>query len=372
MMFKSEFLKILDERGFISAITSAELDKACEKPITLYIGFDCTAKSLHVGSLIQIMLLRWAQKCGHKVIVLLGGGTTKIGDPSGKDKSRQLLNEEDILANMNGIKSLFDVVLDEKPVFVNNDDWLCKLNFLDFLREVGSQFTINKMLSMDSVKSRLEREQSLSFLEFNYMILQAFDFAELNSRFQCSLQMGGSDQWGNIVNGIELTKRLNNCQVFGLTTPLMVNSNGEKMGKTANGAVWLDEESLSNSDFWQFWRNVSDEDVIRFLKLFTELPLNEIEQLSFGDINQAKIVLADSVTQLVRKTKAQIPEVKVTNTNLVDILVETKIAPSKTRAWAFIKNNGVRINDEKVSDNIVINNNDKISFGKKKHIKIIM
>lgn len=279
---------------------------AAEKIVPAYIGFDCTAASLHVGSLLPIMLLRWLQKTGHKPIVLMGGGTTKVGDPSGKDESRQLLSEEKINSNMSGIKEVFSnyLTFGDGPtdaIMVNNDDWLKELSYIDFLREYGPHFTINRMLSFDSVKLRLDREQPLTFLEFNYMILQAYDFLELARRQNCVLQMGGSDQWGNIVNGVELGRRVEGKSLFGLTTPLLTTSSGAKMGKTADGAVWLDEKHLSAYEFWQFWRNTEDRDVGRFLRLFTELPIDEIDRLAGlkdAEINDAKKILADEVTKL--------------------------------------------------------------------------
>jgi tyrosyl-tRNA synthetase len=377
-MANSQFLKILEGRGFIQDVTSSsELDSLFSSPTTAFIGFDCTAPSLHVGSLVQLMALRWLQKTGNKPIVLLGGATTKIGDPSGKDKSRQMLSDEQIQSNMVGIKKVFEkfITFGTNPsdgLLVDNNEWLANLNLLEFLREVGPHFSINRMLTFDSVKSRLDREQSLSFLEFNYMIFQAFDFMELNKRHDCMLQIGGSDQWGNIVNGIELTRKCNNKQVFGLTTPLITNSNGDKMGKTANGAIWLDEGHLSNSDFWQFWRNTPEEDVIRFLKLFTEIPLDEINKLSElkgADFNQAKVILADAVTKLVRgSSEIAIPEAVVSSNKLVNILIEVGFAPSKTRAMAFIKGNGVSVNGIKVNSDTDVSFGSKVSFGKTKHV----
>ena len=283
---KSEFLKVMMERGFIHQCTDPEaLDKRMQSEIIpAYIGFDLTASSLHVGSLVQIMMLRHLQKCGHKPIVLMGGGTTKIGDPSGKDESRQMLTVEKINENMNGIKQVFEKYLEfgdgpTDAIMPNNADWLDKLGYVDLLRDVGPHFTINRMMTFESVKLRLDRENPLTFLEFNYMILQAYDFLELQRRVGCSMQMGGSDQWGNIINGVELNRRKDQKEVFGLTTPLITTANGAKMGKSANGAIWLNEDMLSAYDFWQFWRNTDDADVGRFLKLFTELPLDEIAKL---------------------------------------------------------------------------------------------
>src|SRR5271156_2469898 len=301
--YKSDFLNVLAERGFIHQVSEPEaLDAlACTSTITAYIGFDCTAPSLHVGSLLPIMLLYWLQQTGHRPIALMGGGTTRVGDPSGKDESRRLLTDDDIAANLAGIRAVFDKFLKFEgaggnAIMANNADWLNALNYIDFLRDVGRHFSINRMLAFDSVKMRLDRQQELSFLEFNYMILQAYDFAELYQRHGCVLQMGGSDQWGNIVNGIDLGRRLHNAQLFALTSPLITTSSGAKMGKTAAGAVWLDLRMTSQNDFWQYWRNVEDADVIRFLKLFTKLPLAEIDKLAAlrgSEINEAKKALAD-------------------------------------------------------------------------------
>lgn len=312
--FKSEFLNTLQSRGFIHQCTDSEaLDSLASKGvITAYIGFDATAPSLHAGSLVQIMMLHWLQKCGHRPIVLMGGGTTKVGDPSGKDTSRQMLTDESIASNLAGIKQVFSKFLTfgEGPtdaIMVNNDDWLSQYGYIEFLRTFGPHFTINRMMTFDSVKLRLEREQPLTFLEFNYMLMQAVDFRELNQRHNCILQMGGSDQWGNIVNGVELTRRMGAAEdqvstAFGLTTPLLTTSSGAKMGKTAAGAVWLNADMLSPYDYWQYWRNVEDRDVGRFLRLFTTLPLDEIarlEALSGAEINEAKKVLADETTKMV-------------------------------------------------------------------------
>ncbi|MCW5773619.1 MAG: tyrosine--tRNA ligase, partial [Rhodospirillaceae bacterium] len=306
--FKSDFLAALEARGFIHQISDpAGLDaKLMAGPTAAYIGFDCTADSLHVGSLVQIMLLRWFQKTGHKPVVLMGGGTTKIGDPSGKDESRQLLTEEQIGRNMDGIRAVFAKYLafgdgPTDAVMANNADWLDRLAYIPFLREYGRHFTVNRMLTFDSVKLRLEREHPLTFLEFNYMILQAYDFLELARRRSCILQMGGSDQWGNIINGVELARRCDGRELFALTSPLLTTSSGAKMGKTAQGAVWLNTERLAPYDFWQYWRNTEDADVGRFLRLFTELPLDEIarlEKLAGAEINEAKKILATEVTRL--------------------------------------------------------------------------
>ena len=308
--FQSSLLRLLDERGYIHQLTDAEgLDALAQRQVVPgYIGFDATAPSLHVGSLVQIMMLRRLQQAGHKPIVVMGGGTTKVGDPSGKDESRKLLTAEAIQANIASIRTVFERLLDFSEnttgaIMVDNAEWLDRLGYVELLREVGPHFTINRMLTFDSVRLRLEREQPLTFLEFNYMILQAYDFRELALREGCRLQMGGSDQWGNIVNGIELTRRMDGIEVFGLTTPLLTTADGSKMGKTAAGAVWLNEDQLSAYDFWQYWRNADDRDVGRFLRLFTDLPLAEIarlEALEGAEINQAKIVLANEVTRLVR------------------------------------------------------------------------
>ncbi len=305
---KSDFLQITSSRGYIHQCTALKSldEKLCAGPLSAYIGFDCTAPSLHVGSLLPIMMLRTLQKTGHKPIVLMGGGTTLVGDPSGKDEGRQLLSDEAIQANMDSIKTIFSKFLHfgngpTDAIMVNNADWLKDLNYVEFLRDYGRHFTINRMLGFESVKRRLEREQPLSFLEFNYMILQAYDFLELNRRRDCVLQMGGSDQWGNIVNGVELTRRINARETFGLTTPLLTTSSGAKMGKTAAGAVWLNEDHLAPYDYWQYWRNTEDADVGRFLRLFTEVPIAEIERLEAlegQDINAAKKILADEATRL--------------------------------------------------------------------------
>ncbi len=305
----SDFIRAVVERGYLHQCTDlAALDaRASKKPIIAYIGFDCTAPSLHAGSLVSIMLLRILQQTGHKPIVLMGGGTSMVGDPSGKDQSRNMLNAGDIAANMAGIKEVFAKFLDfgdgeTDAVMVNNSDWLASLNYIDFLRDLGPHFTINRMLTFDSVKLRLEREQPLTFLEFNYMILQAYDFVELAGRFDCDLQMGGSDQWGNIVNGVELGRRTGGLELYGLTTPLLTASSGAKMGKTADGAVWLNGDMLSSYDYWQYWRNTEDADVGRFLKLFTELPLDEIaklEALKGAELNDAKKILAHEATKLL-------------------------------------------------------------------------
>ncbi|HCP81715.1 MAG TPA: tyrosine--tRNA ligase, partial [Octadecabacter sp.] len=311
---KSDFIRVMMERGFLADCTDYQgLDEAFAAGVVpAYIGFDATAKSLHVGSLIQIMMLRWLQKTGHQPITLMGGGTTKVGDPSFRADERPLLTPEQIDDNIAGIKKVFSAYIDydktDTPaLMLNNAEWLDDLNYLDFLRDIGKHFSVNRMLSFESVKSRLDREQSLSFLEFNYMILQAYDFLELNRRYGCLLQMGGSDQWGNIVNGIDLTRRVLDHQIFGLTSPLLTTSDGKKMGKSLSGAIWLNDEMLSSYEFWQFWRNTMDADVGKFLRLFTELPLDECARLAAlegAEINDAKIVLADAVTTLAHGADA--------------------------------------------------------------------
>ena len=408
-MLKSEFIKDISVRGYMHQCTDLDaLDKLCKsQSIAAYIGFDCTADSLHVGSLTQIMMLRKLQKCGHKPIVLMGGGTTKIGDPSGKDSARPLLSNEDINSNLKSIKSIFEKYLyfgnkQTDAIMIDNSDWLDKLDLIPFLRDYGKHFSINRLLGMESVKLRLEREQPLSFLEFNYAILQAYDFLELNRKFNCQLQMGGSDQWGNIVTGIDLTRRIQKVEVYGLTSPLITTSSGAKMGKTASGAVWLNEGKLSSWEFWQFWRNTEDKDVIKFLKLFTELPLNEIDklgELKGAKINDAKIVLANEVTKLCHGEKASIqafntatdtfekgklgnelPKYNITlskdnNVSLIDALCKTELCKSKGEARRLIKGGGARINDVSyLEENYLINKNDfdksgsiKISSGKKNH-----
>ena len=404
---KSDFLKILTERGYIHQCTdTAALDaKALSGVVTAYIGFDCTADSLHVGSLVQIMTLRRLQQAGHKPIVLMGGGTTKVGDPSGKDETRQLLSDDKINANIASIKTFFGNFLNfgngpTDAVMVNNADWLDSLAYIPFLREIGAHFTINRMLSFDSVKLRLEREQPLTFLEFNYMILQGYDFVELSKRHSCTLQMGGSDQWGNIVNGVELGRRVRNAELFGLTTPLITTSSGAKMGKTAAGAVWLKPERLSPYDYWQYWRNTEDADVGRFLRLFTDLPMSEIDKLAkLGgqDINEAKKILADEATKLAHgeaAAKAAHDTAKETfegggkssglpvfefkrdmTPAIIDIAVALGFTGSKGEAKRMIEQGGVRLNDNPVTVvTATISANDidgegfaRISFGKKRH-----
>ena len=401
-------LEELKLRGFIHQCTDEEkLNNSLNSgSINFYIGFDCTAKSLHVGSLIQIMMMRIFQKYGHTPIVLIGEGTTKIGDPSGKDQSRKMLSADDIKNNSSNLVKVFDKFLDanskNKPIYANNADWLDNINYINFLRDYGKHFTINKMLSFDSVKLRLEREQSLSFVEFNYMILQAYDYLELHNRYNCKLQIGGSDQWGNIVNGIDLIRRDSSSEVYGLTTPLLTNAKNEKMGKTVDGAVWLNEEMLTAYDYWQFWRNVDDRDVFRFLKLFTDKTLEEIKLLENDtNINNVKILLANAATEMLHgKEKANLAEktaivvfknegssenLPLINVNLTegklslnDLIVEIGFASSKSETRKLIKNNGVKINKALVGDELKIlsandfDNNSEIlvSVGKKKHFII--
>ncbi|MCH8202225.1 MAG: tyrosine--tRNA ligase [Proteobacteria bacterium] len=408
--YRSEYLHTLEERGFLHQLTDAEgLDAALRnQALVAYIGFDCTAPSLHVGSLLQIMLLRHFQKAGHKPIVLIGGGTTLIGDPSGRDESRKLLTPEDISTNTAAIRSIFDGFLEfgdgpSDAVMVNNYDWLGDLDYIGFLRDVGRNFTVNKMLGFESVRRRLEREQPLTFLEFNYMILQAYDFVELYRRLGCTMQMGGSDQWGNIVNGIDLGRRLEAAELFGLTSPLITLADGEKMGKTAAGAVWLNEEALSSYDYWQYWRNVDDRDVGRFLRLFTELDLDEIarlEALEGEEINQAKKVLADEATRLCRGGAAaataaetarqtfekgglddNLPSITLRRDDLaagkplVDLYVEAGLASSKKEARRLIEQGGARIDGALVeavdqvivADNFGLGDRLKLSAGRKRH-----
>jgi tyrosyl-tRNA synthetase len=406
---KSQFLNDAQARGFIHQCTDMDaLDAlASEKPVTAYIGFDCTAPSLHAGSLVSIMLLRLLQKSGHKPIVLMGGGTTKVGDPSGKDEMRKALTDDDIAANMAGIKQVFAKFLTfgdgpTDAVMVNNADWLDKLNYIEFLREIGRHFSINRMMSFESVKLRLEREQPLTFLEFNYMILQAYDFLELSRRNDCTLQMGGSDQWGNIVNGVELGRRIDNRALYGLTTPLLTTSSGAKMGKTAAGAVWLNEDMLSPYDYWQYWRNTEDADVGKFLRLFTDMPLDEIarlEALEGAELNDAKKILATEVTRLchgadaaeraaetAKKTFEQgalgddLPTIEVPAARLdggvpaYELFREAGLATSNGEARRLIKGGGGRLNDEKIdNETATIGSSDlkdgviKLSAGKKRH-----
>ena len=401
-------------RGFLQDCTDLQgLDeKLLEGCMPAYIGFDATADSLHIGSLIQIMMLRWLQRTGHKPLPLMGGGTTKIGDPSGKDESRQLITTEIINDNINGIQKVFEKYLSfgessTDAKIINNAEWLDKLNYIEFLRDIGKHFTINRMISMESVKLRLDREQPLTFLEFNYMLLQAYDFMELNNRYDVSLQMGGSDQWGNIVNGIDLTRRLNKKSVFGLTTPLLTKSDGSKMGKSANGAIWLNSDKLSPYEFWQFWRNTLDADVGKFLKLFTELPVSECERLGSlegQEINEAKIILANEVTKLCHGEEAAInsnktarkvftedgsdenlPTLEISNLEIIDgisftqALVRTGLVSSGKEAKRIIASGGAKLNDQVINDAgymldaAELHKTPKISASKKKHalIKVI-
>jgi tyrosyl-tRNA synthetase len=399
--FRSSLLRVLDERGYIHQQTDAEgLDALASREIvTGYIGFDATAPSLHVGSLVQIMILRRMQQAGHKPVVLMGGGTTKVGDPTGKDESRRLLTDAEIGANIAGIRKVFErfLTFGDGPtdaIMVNNDDWLGKLEYVPFLRDTGRHFTINRMLSFDSVRIRLEREQPLTFLEFNYMILQAYDFLELSRRHGLRLQLGGSDQWGNIVNGIELTRRVEGTEVFGVTTPLITNPDGSKMGKTAQGAVWLNEEQLSPYDYWQFWRNTDDANVGKFLRLFTDLPLDEIarlESLPGAQINEAKIALATEATAMLHGCEAaegaartaqetfeaggaggDLPTLSVgEGVNIAHALTQLGFTPSNKEAKRKIAEGAVRLNDEVVDDaGLVVTVSGeavKLSLGRKKH-----
>jgi tyrosyl-tRNA synthetase len=419
--FKSDFLRTLAERGYLHQVTDGPaLDAAAMSgPITGYIGFDATADSLHVGSLVQIMLLRHMQRAGHRPIVLMGGGTTKIGDPSGRDETRQLLTDDQINANIAGIRRIFDRFLrfDDLPggaIMANNDAWLSELKYIPLLRDVGRHFTINRMLTMDSVRLRLDREQPLTFLEFNYMILQGYDFVELNKRYGCTLQIGGSDQWGNIVQGVELGRRLRDVQLFGLTSPLIATASGAKMGKTASGAVWLNPERLSPYDYWQFWRNTEDGDVGRFLRMFTELPLDEIgklESLAGAEINSAKEVLATEATRLCHGETAAIeaaataarafagvvisaailegPDSIAATAHaglptytlehaavpVIDVIVALGMAASKSEARRLIEQGGVKLNDRPVpgptarvtAADLQSGGTARLSVGKKRH-----
>ncbi len=405
----NKFLKEFKDRGYFYQCTSEdELSKLLDKKkIKGYIGFDCTAESLHVGSLLQIMCLRLMQKHGHRPIVLIGGGTTRIGDPSGKDKTRKILTEKEIEKNIKNIEKILKNYLDNndpktKPIFVNNYSWLKGLNYISFLRDIGKHFTINKMLTFESVKTRLDREQSLSYMEFNYMILQAYDFLELNKKENCALQIGGSDQWGNIVNGIELIKRHSNNQAYGLTTPLITLASGAKMGKTENGAVWLDKNLLSAYDYWQFWRNIDDKDVIKFLKMFTDLNIEEINKIKNEDINELKIKLANEATTMLHGKKAaqdsqqaakeafsenslgsNLPSIKIKTTdlqkkiNIIDLIILSKLESSKSEIRRLIKGNAIKINNKIIDDDKFIINHKlfnenyiKLSIGKKRHLKI--
>ena len=404
----NKFLQEFHDRGYFYQCTDNDtLSKTLDnKKIRAYIGFDCTAESLHVGSLLQIMCLRLLQKHGHQPIVLLGGGTTRIGDPSGKDKTRKILDDVEIEKNSKNIENILKKFLttnDEKtsPIFVNNYEWLKNLNYISFLRDIGKHFTINKMLSFDSVRLRLEREQSLSYMEFNYMILQAYDFLELNKNHNCLLQIGGSDQWGNIVNGVELIKRHSSKEVFGLTTPLITLASGVKMGKTESGAIWLDKKLLSPYEYWQFWRNVDDRDLFKFLKIFTDIQISEIEARKNEEINSLKILLANHATSLLHgddeskkcfeqakkifsdnSSDEGLPLIKVKEKDvkkkyLSDLILLIKLEDSKSEIKRLIKNNGIKINNSKIIEDlqfekIKLSNQNyfKLSIGKKKHFKI--
>ena len=406
----NDFIREFKDRGFFYQCTDeVELSNLLNKEsIKGYIGFDCTAQSLHVGSLLQIMCLRQLQKHGHQPIVLLGGGTTRIGDPSGKDKTRKILDESEIEKNIKSIELVLKKYLNTEnkatsPIFVNNYSWLKELNYISFLRDIGKHFTINKMLSFDSVKLRLDREQSLSYMEFNYMILQAYDFLELNKKHNCLLQIGGSDQWGNIVNGVDLIKRYSSKEVYGLTTPLITLASGAKMGKTESGAVWLDKNLLSIYDYWQFWRNTDDRDVIKFLKMFTDLSLEKIENIKNENINDLKILLANEATKMLHgeietkkveelakstfkenSTGEHLPSVKIGSDligkDIIRLIEYTNNELSKSEIRRLIQNNGIKIDNEKIEDGKLLISKKlfenkgfiKLSVGKKKHFKIII
>ena len=405
----NKFLKEFKDRGYFYQCTNEkELTELLnKKKIKAYIGFDCTAQSLHVGSLLQIMCLRLLQHHGHQPIVLLGGGTTRIGDPSGKDKTRKILSENEIEKNAKNIEKILKNYLDTsdkkvKPIFVNNYKWLKNLNYISFLRDIGKHFTINKMLTFESVKNRLDREQSLSYMEFNYMILQAYDFLELNKKENCVLQIGGSDQWGNIVNGVELIKRYSDNKVFGLTTPLITLASGAKMGKTADGAIWLDKKLLSPYDYWQFWRNTDDKDVIKFLKFFTDEKIESIQNLKDANVNNLKILLANKTTEMLHgkkesensekiaketflnnSTGSNLPSIKMDKSqlkdklNIIDLVIISKFENSKSEIRRLINGKAIKINNEiifsekTIVDKSFFNKNYlKLSIGKKRHIKI--
>jgi tyrosyl-tRNA synthetase len=402
MTFQSDLLRLLDERGYIHQLTDAAgLDAlASRQVVPVYIGFDATAPSLHVGNLVSIMLLRRVQQAGHKPIVIMGGGTTKIGDPSGKDEVRKLLDDDGIAVNIASIRQAFDRLLTfgdgpTDAVLVNNDEWLSRLGYVELLRDVGPHFTINRMLTFDSVRLRLEREQPLTFLEFNYMILQAYDFLELSRRYGCRAQMGGSDQWGNIVNGVELTRRIDGTAVYGVTTPLITKADGSKMGKSVSGAVWLNEDQLSAYDYWQFWRNTDDRDVGRFLRLFTDVPLEEIarlEALGGAEINAAKVVLANEATAMCRGDEAareaaetarrtfeeggagaSLPthDLAADSIGIIDALTLLGLAASKGEARRKLAEGAVKVDDAAVRDDHVVQLPTgavaKVSLGKKRH-----
>ena len=419
--FQSPFLQTLLERGYIHQCTDFKgLDeKFSQGVVAAYLGFDATAKSLHVGSLLQIMILRNLQKCGHKPIILIGGGTTKVGDPTGKDESRQLLSEDTIRGNAESIAKVFSrfIQFGDGPsdaIMVNNADWLDNLKYLEFLRDYGRFFTINRILSFESVKLRLSREQPFSFLEFNYMLLQAYDFLELNRRYKAVLQLGGSDQWGNIISGVELGRKVDQVQLFGLTAPLLTTSEGKKMGKTADGAVWLDKDLLTEFDYWQFWRNTADADIIRFLKLFTEIPMEQIREMESWEgaqLNAAKVILADEATRMLHGAECldvikataktlfggggdgdleSLPKIALSpeestsllqegKLSVVDILIKSQFASSKAEARRLINGGGARINNIKVDDENAVVKEDffdaegrlKLSSGKKKHVLVV-
>lgn len=404
--YQSDLLRSLDQRGYIHQLTNAEgLDALAQKQVVpAYIGFDATASSLHVGNLVSIMLLRRVQQAGHKPIVVIGGGTTKVGDPSGKDDVRKMLDEEGIAANIASIRRSFEQFLTfgdgpSDALIVNNADWLDALDYIPFLRDVGRHFTINRMLTFDSVKLRLEREQPLTFLEFNYMILQAYDFLELSRQHDCRLQLGGSDQWGNIVNGIELARRIDGSELYGLTSPLITKADGSKMGKSVDGAVWLNRKDLSDYDYWQFWRNSDDRDVGRFLRLFTDMPVDEItklEALEGAEINAAKIALADAATAMCRGEEAarqanetaqqafagdglaeDLPSITVPEQGiaLLDALVDLGLCSSKGEAKRLIKGGAVKIAGDKIGDEKLIilpgPADQRLSVGKKKHANLL-
>ena len=405
----NKFLKEFKDREFFYQCTNEkELSELLnKKKVKAYIGFDCTAESLHVGSLLQIMCLRLLQHHGHQPIVLLGGGTTRIGDPSGKDKTRKILSHKEIEKNAKNIEKILKIYLNTidkktKPIFVNNYQWLKNLNYISFLRDIGKHFTINKMLTFDSVKNRLDREQSLSYMEFNYMILQAYDFLELNKKENCILQIGGSDQWGNIVNGVELIKRYSNNHVFGLTTPLITLASGAKMGKTEDGAIWLDKKFLSPYDYWQFWRNTDDKDVIKFLKFFTDEKIEYIKNLENVDVNDLKILLANKTTEMLHgkkeaensekiaretfsnnSTGSNLPSIKINKSllknklSIIDLVIISKFEKSKSEIRRLINGKAIKINNEIVPNEktLIVNsyfneNYLKLSIGKKRHIKI--
>ncbi len=413
--YRSEFMQILNERQFIHQCTDeSELDNLCLKQIiTGYIGFDCTANSLHVGSLVQIMMLRWLQTTGHKPIILIGGGTTKIGDPSGRDESRRLMTDAQISENKKGIKKCFTPFLKfgdgtNDAIFIDNTDWLHALEYVPFLRDIGQHFSLNRMLKFDSVRLRLDREQPMSFLEFNYMILQAYDFLELYRRQNCLLQMGGSDQWGNIVNGIELARRIDSRTLYGITTPLITTASGTKMGKTTEGAVWINKTKLSPYDYWQFWRNTDDRDVAKFLRLFTDLPMDEVRRIELiegAELNEAKKILANLTTELCHGKQAAdfasqtasevfeknsdensgLPEFTIAHTRLqqgipaIHLIHESGLSKSRGEARRLIRGNGIRFNDILITEEDILITTDhfndsgaiKISAGKKRHILII-